>query len=72
MSLLSLLTNLVPNSDDENDDFLTNPGDEASIRVTDSGRRVGKAKSGDGSWSYSKTEYPTTGTVVETRTTKRK
>ncbi len=50
---------------------LSNPGDEASVRVTESGRKVGKYRSGDGSIKYSITEYPN-GTRQETRTIKKR
>ena len=49
---------------------LSNPGDEASVRITNTGRKVGKYKSGDGKIKYSVTEYPN-GTRQETRTIKR-
>ncbi len=49
--------------------LLTNPGDKAEVRVTQTRRKVGIYKSGDDSFKYSITEYPN-GTRVETKTTK--
>ena len=50
--------------------ILNQPGDELSARITDSGRKVMKARTNGGKQKYSRTEYQN-GTVVETRTTKR-
>lgn len=49
--------------------LLSNPGDRFEARVTDSGNKVAKYRSGDGIFKASKTEYPN-GTVHETRTYK--
>jgi hypothetical protein len=47
-------------------------GDNLSARITKSGRQVLKIVKNDGADKYSVTRYPSTGTVVETRTTKTK
>ena len=49
--------------------FLNKPGDELNARVTDTNRKVLKARSGNE--KYSVTEYPN-GTRVETKTTRKK
>ena len=51
-------------------DVLKVPGDKLSARVTDSGRKVIKVNTEE--ISYSAVQYPTTGTVVETKTTRKK
>ncbi len=51
-------------------EFLSAPGDKASLRVTDSGRKVGIFEFSNG-LKMSRTEYPN-GTVNETRTFKKK
>ena len=51
--------------------LLTRPGDKFEARVTDSGNKVARYSSGDGTFKASKTEYPN-GTVHETRTYKKK
>ncbi|MPN59569.1 hypothetical protein SDC9_207290 [bioreactor metagenome] len=48
---------------------LQNPGDNMSARVTDSNRKVLKVETGN--TKYSATQYPN-GTIVETKTTKKK
>lgn len=50
--------------------ILSNPGDKLEARITDSGNKVLKFASGDGSMKASRTEYPN-GTIHETRTYKR-
>ncbi len=60
------------NSNDDNDDFsLTNPGDKMEARVTDNNRKVFKMSKNNGNSKYSATQYPN-GTIVETKTTKKK
>lgn len=51
--------------------FLNQPGDKAEARVTDSMRKVLKVSTDGGNSKYSATQYPN-GTIVETRTTKKK
>lgn len=51
--------------------FLSQPGDKAEARVTDSMRKVLKVSTNGGNSKYSATQYPN-GTIVETRTTKKK
>jgi hypothetical protein len=50
---------------------LVKPGDNMSARITDTNRKVLKVSKNDGEDKYSATQYPN-GTVVETKTTKRK
>ncbi len=50
--------------------FLSNPGDKATLKVTESGRKVGIFEFANG-LKMSRTEYPN-GTVHETRTFKKK
>lgn len=50
-------------------DVLREPGDKASMEITKSGRRVGKIDTKV--LKMSQTLYPSTGTIVETRTIKR-
>lgn len=50
--------------------ILSSPGDKLEARITDSGNKVLKFASGDGSMKASRTEY-TNGTIHETRTYKR-
>lgn len=52
-------------------DILDKPGDKLSARVTDSNRKVLKVEKDNGDFKYSATQYPN-GTVVETKTTKKK
>lgn len=52
-------------------DILDKPGDKLSARVTDSNRKVLKVEKDTGDFKYSATQYPN-GTVVETKTTKKK
>ena len=68
MSLLKKINKSISGTD--NHSFLSNPGDEARLRVTKSGRKVATLRTGDGKYKYSKTEY-SSGTVVETKTTKK-
>jgi hypothetical protein len=49
---------------------LENPGDNLSARITDTGRQVLKVERKNGGEKYSATRYPSTGTIVETKTTK--
>lgn len=49
---------------------LSRPGDKLSARITPTERQVLTIEKNDGADKYSKTLYPTTGTVVETKTTK--
>lgn len=58
----------VPNS---NRGLLNQPGDRVEARVTDSNRKVLKVSTDGGDSKYSATQYPN-GTIVETRTTKKK
>ncbi len=51
---------------------LTQPGDRLEAYVTKSGRNVLKIQKGNGDYKYSATQYPTTGTIVETKSTKKK
>ena len=51
--------------------FLQTPGDKLEARVTDTNRRVLKVSKDNGKSKYSATQYPN-GTLVETRTTKKK
>lgn len=51
--------------------FLKQPGDKLEARVTNSNRKVLKASTDGGNSKYSATQYPN-GTIVETRTTKKK
>lgn len=50
--------------------ILTEPGDRLEAYVTKSGRNVLKIKKRG--FTYSATQYPTTGTIVETKVTKMK
>jgi hypothetical protein len=50
---------------------LVKPGDNMSARITDTNRKVLKVSKNDGADKYSATQYPN-GTIVETKTTKRK
>ena len=50
---------------------LVNPGDKATARVTKTERKVVKIETNNGSQKYSATQYPN-GTIVETKTTKKK
>ena len=50
---------------------LVNPGDNLSGLVTETGRKVLKVAKNNGADKYSATQYPN-GTIVETKTTKRK
>jgi len=50
---------------------LSNPGDRAEARVTESNRQVLKVSKDEGNEKYSATRY-SNGTIVETRTTKKK
>lgn len=51
--------------------ILTQPGDRLEAYVTKSGRNVLKIQKSNGDYKYSATQYPTTGTVVETKSTKK-
>lgn len=51
-------------------DVLKKPGDKLSARVTDSGRKVLKINTEE--VTYSAVQYPSTGTIVETKTTRKK
>lgn len=48
---------------------LKNPGDKMSACITDTGRKVIKVETDNGTNKYSATQYQN-GTVVETKTTK--
>lgn len=50
--------------------LLKKPGDKASAEITKSGRGVIKINTKE--TKYSKTVYPSTGTTVETKTTRKK
>ena len=50
---------------------LANPGDKLEARITDTNRRVIKVHRNNGADKYSATQYPS-GTIVETKTTKRR
>lgn len=50
---------------------LQNPGDKLSARVTNTSRKVLKVETDNGNSKYSATQYPN-GTIVETKTTKKK
>lgn len=52
--------------------LLTQPGDRLEAYVTKSGRNVLKVQKCNGDYKYSATQYPTTGTIVETKSTKKK
>lgn len=52
-------------------DYLQKPGDKASACITPSGRKVVKIETDNGNSKYSATQY-STGTVVETKTKKKK
>jgi len=52
--------------------ILTQPGDRLEAYVTKSGRNVLKIQKSNGDYKYSATKYPTTGTIVETKSTKKK
>ena len=52
-------------------EFLQTPGDKVEARVTDTNRKVLKASKDNGKSKYSVTQYPN-GTLVETKTTKKK
>ncbi len=62
-------TNLTVSNNDGG--FLKQPGDKLEARVTNSNRKVLKASTDGGNSKYSATQYPN-GTIVETRTTKKK
>jgi hypothetical protein len=49
---------------------LTQPGDNMNARITDTGRQVLTIEKDEGTEKYSATRYTTTGTIVETKTTK--
>ena len=51
--------------------MLRNPGDNLSARVTNTNRKVLKVETNNGCSKYSATQYPN-GTIVETKTTKKK
>ena len=51
--------------------ILKNPGDTLSARVTDSGRKVVIVETDNGNSRYSATQY-SNGTIVETKTTRRR
>ena len=51
--------------------MLTNPGDNLSARITNTNRKVLKVETENGNSKYSATQYPN-GTIVETKTTKKK
>jgi len=50
---------------------IQNPGDKLSARVTNTYRKVLKVETNNGESKYSATQYPN-GTIVETKTTKKK
>ena len=54
-----------------NDGYLKNPGDRMEARITDSERKVVRISTDNGYSKYSATQYPN-GTIVETKTTKRR
>lgn len=51
---------------------LTKPGDKFFAYITQSGREVMRASLDGGQTKWSATRYPTTDTIVETRTTKKR
>ncbi|MGM9608036.1 MAG: hypothetical protein ACI3XJ_11085 [Oscillospiraceae bacterium] len=51
--------------------ILTKPGDRLEAYITKSGRNVLKVQKDNGNSKYSITQYPT-GTIVETKVTKKK
>lgn len=51
--------------------MLQNPGDNLSARITKTNKKVLKLETNNGNSKYSATQYPN-GTVVETKTTKKK
>ncbi len=50
--------------------FLRSPGDKAEVRITPTGRGVGKVSTNGGKEKYSETHYPN-GTVVKTYSKKK-
>lgn len=50
---------------------LKEPGDQLVARVTDTNRKVIKVVTDEGNSKYSATQYPN-GTIVETKTTRKK
>lgn len=48
------------------EDFIKSPGDSATVKITNCGRKVVTVTTNHGENKYSATQYPT-GTVVETR-----
>lgn len=55
----------------ENAGILKHPGDQLEARITKSGRNVLKVQKDNGDYKYSATQY-SSGTIVETRVTKKK
>ena len=51
---------------------LVNPGDKLTTRVTESGREVVTIEKNNGKDRITATHYPTTGTVVMTKSQKKK
>jgi len=52
-----------------NQTSLVNPGDRAEAYITKTGRQVLKVSKNNGNDKYSATRYPTTGRIVETKST---
>lgn len=51
--------------------LLEQAGDEMSARITKSNRQVFKLSKDNGRTKYSATRYPSTGAIVETKSTKK-
>lgn len=56
---------------EEKTGILSKPGDKLEARITKSGRNVLKIQKDNGNTKYSATQY-STGTIVETKVTKKK
>ena len=73
MNFLSVLlggSNSELSESDHSDGLLSEPGDYAEARVTETNRKVLKVSTDGGKSKYSATQYPN-GTIVETKTTKK-
>ena len=53
------------------ENYLKDPGDSLSARITKTHRRVLTVETNNGAGKYSRTDYPN-GTVFETKTTKKR
>lgn len=71
MGLFDLILSAFSNNESNDDYSLTKPGDKMEARVTDNNRQVFKISKDNGNSKYSATKYPN-GTIVETKTTKKK